>query len=143
MKIYTQFNPPPKVSSPAGGKSLTDQSAVKDTDINTILKRHNIGDNSAVKSLGIYADVTQIQNFAENVEFIRKAKEDFLALPSTIRDRFGNDPVALVKFLQDKDNDKEAVRLGLKEYRKPEKTFADEVADAITRSQSKKETTSV
>lgn len=136
-KFYTQYDRPPRNPSPHGGVSMTDISAMKDTDINSILRRHNIGDNSAIKSMGVFGDVTGMQDFAENVEFIRKAKQDFMGLPSSIRDRFGNDPVALVNFLQDSANDREAVRLGLKVVKEKPKSFADEVAEAMVRQSEK------
>lgn len=39
----------------------------------------------------------------------------FGLLPAKVRDRFGNDPGAMLDFLADSKNDKEAVELGLKD----------------------------
>lgn len=41
-------------------------------------------------------------------------KEKFAQLPSAVRDRFGSDPLSLLEFLSNSDNDEEAIKLGLK-----------------------------
>lgn len=49
----------------------------------------------------------------ESMEIVRKAQEMFDDLPSEIRKRFVNDPAAFLDFVQNPENQDEAVRLGL------------------------------
>lgn len=131
-KFHTVYAPPPKAASPHGGVSLTDASALKDTDMMTILRRFNAGDNSVVNSLGVFGDFSEVGDFANVMETARRAREDFAALPASVRDRFGNDPVALVNFLSDSANDEEAVKLGLKERIVKEKTLEERIVSGVT-----------
>lgn len=132
MKFNTVFSPPPKVASPHGGVSMVDESAIKDTDINCILKRYNAGDASVVRSTGFFGDVSNAGDLASAMEQVRLAKEEFEALPSGIRARFGNDPRALLEFVADSANDEEAIRLGLKVRRVAEKTLEEKIVDGVT-----------
>lgn len=131
-KFHTQFSLPPKPASPHGGVSLVDASALGDTDINTIVKRFNAGDNSVVRTTGFFADVSDAGSLADAMERVRKAHEEFEALPSAVRDRFGNDPHALLEFIADSSNDDEAVRLGLKVRSVKEKTLEEKIVDGVT-----------
>lgn len=131
-KFHTQFNPPPRPASPHGGISLTDASALPDTDILTVVRRYNAGDASVVREVGNFGDFSECQDFASMMERVREARERFAALPATLRDRFGNDPAALVKFVSDSANDEEAIKLGLKVRVVPEKTLEDKIVDAVT-----------
>lgn len=130
--FHTMFNPPPKPASPHGGVSLTDQSALAETDINTIVKRYNAGDRSQVHERAMFGDVSEVGDFAHALEVVRKAQSDFAALPSEVRDRFGNNPALLIDFLKDAANDEEAVKLGLKVVRIPEKSLEERIVDGVT-----------
>lgn len=131
-KFHTQFNPPPRPASPHGGVSLTDASALPDTDILTVVRRYNAGDASVVREVGTFGDFSDCQDFASMMERVRDARERFAALPAEIRDRFGNDPSALIKFVSDSANDEESIRLGLKVRVVPEKSLEDKIVDSVT-----------
>lgn len=113
------------------GISLTDQSYKDDCDINTLLERFTKGDMSVVRNRGVFADVSKLGDFQHNLETIRQAQRDFDSLPSSVRERFGHDPAALVEFLSNPENDAEAVKLGLKEYREVVKPV-EPVKDVVT-----------
>lgn len=130
-KFYTVFDPPPAKPSPHGGVSLCHQEYLDETNIDVILKRVGAGDTTHLHQNGVFADVSTLGDFAQSMEVVRKANEDFMALPSKIRDRFGNDPSALVAFLQDSSNDAEAIRLGLKVKVEAPRTLADDVRDGV------------
>lgn len=132
MKIYTNYNRPPREASPHGGKSLTDAQYLKECDIDVILKRVGAGDLSNLNDLGVYRDVSGLGDFASALETVRRATQDFEALPSNIRDRFGNDPRALVSFLSDSANDEEAIKLGLKVRPVKEPTLAEQIVEGVT-----------
>lgn len=131
-KFHTLYNRPPRSASPAGGVSLCDASCLKETDINLILRRYNAGDSSSVNHLGVFADVSALGDFATNMEVIRQATEDFNSLSSEVRQRFGNDPRALVAFLADSSNDDEAIRLGLKVRHFDEPSLVDQIVEGVT-----------
>ena len=115
MKIRTKYSPRKIVVSPSGTFSLTDSQFAKDCDILTIMKRCACGDSSMVRqSKPVFGDVSNYGDFAECMQKVAKAKMEFAELPSHIRSRFGDSPVALLEFLADSNNDTEAIRLGLK-----------------------------
>lgn len=95
---------------------MTEQSHKADSDINTIVRRIERGQPlSAFQqgSQGIYGDFTQFQDYQENLNTVIAAQEAFDSLPAPIRKRFDNDPVELMKFLDDNKNREEAENLGL------------------------------
>lgn len=138
MKFFTLYNRPPIVVSPHGGKSLAAQEYKDESDINVILKRYASGDNSVVRSSGVFADVSQLGDFQTQLEVVRRATEDFAALPAEIRSRFGNDPAALVSFLADSSHDEEAIKLGLKVRPVREPSLSQQIIDGVTNALAKK-----
>lgn len=138
MKFYSVFTPPPRFASPHGGKSLTAQEYKDDSDINVILKRYAAGDSSVVRSGGVFADVSQLGDFTTHLEVVRRATEDFAALPADLRARFGNDPAALFAFLSDSSHDDEAVKLGLKVRPVIEPSLAEQITEGVTNALAKK-----
>lgn len=132
MKFCTKYNRPPSPVSPSGDVSLTDASYLNETNIDIIMKRYAQGDTSAVRSIGVFADVSALGDFQHCMDVVKESREAFEALPADIRDRFGHDPVALVKFLSDSSNDEEAVKLGLKSYRVKEKSLTEQIVEGVT-----------
>lgn len=61
-----------------------------------------------------YGDVSNL-DFQECMQFVVDARARFDALPSSVRERFHNDPGAFLDFMEDPDNGAEAVKLGLRE----------------------------
>lgn len=140
MKFCTLYDRPQRVFSPHGGVSLTAQEYKDESDINVILKRYAAGDNTVVRSSGVFADVSALGDFQSSLEVVRRATEDFAALPADIRERFGNDPAALVAFLSDSSHDEEAVKLGLKVLPDAEPSLAEQITEGVTNALAKKAT---
>lgn len=94
---------------------LTSQAPREEVDINSIVKRMESGKmvDSRILREGVYEDVSGIGDLADCIMKVQQAKEDFMELPANVRERFRNDPVELVKFLEDEGNRAEAVKLGL------------------------------
>ena len=94
---------------------LTSQAQREDVDINKIVKRMESGQmlDSRILREGVYEDVSEIGDLADCIIKVQQAYEDFMELPANVRERFRNDPVELVKFLEDEGNRAEAVKLGL------------------------------
>lgn len=140
MKFSTLYDRPQRVFSPHGGVSLTAQEYKDESDINVILKRYVAGDNTVVRSSGVFADVSALGDFQTQLEVVRRATEDFAALPADIRARFGNDPAALVAFLSDNSHDEEAIALGLKVRPDVQPSLADQITEGVTNALAKKAT---
>ena len=64
---------------------------------------------------GTYGDFSELGDYMENMNKVIEAREMFDALPSKIRERFGNNPGAMINFVMDPNNRDEAIELGLLE----------------------------
>lgn len=90
------------------------QSFKEECDINNIMaKFQRTGALEWVQKYeGQYGDVTGV-TFESAMQTVMKAQEMFDDLPSSVRDRFANNPAAFLEFLGDEGNRAEAERLGL------------------------------
>jgi len=99
-------------------KSLTVQSDADAADINKIMARYEktgtIVDGISTRQPS-YGDFTEVKNYHETLSALRRVQTAFEQLPANLRNRFDNDPQKLVEFLDNSANDKEAVKLGLKD----------------------------
>jgi len=120
--IITRANGTKRVMTINTFPSQTDESFGPDCDINTIYKKWmKTGDDSILKQRqGQYLDLTSIPDYATALNTIQQANDEFMSLPAELRKKFANDPQEFITFLKNPDNDAEAVKLGLKEYQKPE-----------------------
>lgn len=95
---------------------LTEQSHVKEVDINAIVKRHGvdlIAQTSHLQSDNFSMDDIPTNDFQEAMLLVTKAQQNFDALPSKLRKRFENNPAIYLDFVRDPDNADELVSLGL------------------------------
>lgn len=95
--------------------SLTRQADKDDCDINVMMARYQSTGveprvNPRAAQWGDFADVPTYQ---EALNVVRQADEDFALLPAEVRERFGNDPSGMLRFLSDEENRAEAIKLGL------------------------------
>lgn len=120
MKKIEVINGKKKVITFNEEVSRTDQSFLKDTDVNNIMQKYlKTGQiTHLAKVSGVFTDVSQIPDLLTAMSQVTKAQQAFELLPAALRKRFGNSPVAMVEFLKDTRNDREAIELGLK-VRKP------------------------
>lgn len=86
----------------------------EEVDINTIVRRFGVtGLLPAAPMMPMVGDFTMATSFHESVEIVRRAEEEFMTLPASLRKEFGNDPGALIAFLEDPGNRERAIELGL------------------------------
>jgi len=116
--FYSFSKRPPRVLTPSGGVSMTLQDAKDECDINMIIARHDrtgswSGSGKMPTVVPQFGDFDSVDDFQTAQDTILRAREHFASLPSHIRSRFQNDPVRLLEFVSNKDNQVEAVRLGL------------------------------
>lgn len=99
----------------AGDKGFTVQSDRADADINTIIARYlKTGViPPSTKGEPFYGDVSEFSGLADSLIKIQEADRLFMSYPAAIRERFDNDKVNFIEFLENPDNRDEAIELGL------------------------------
>lgn len=97
--------------------SRTKQSFLAQCDINNIIKGFQttgmINHINAQAAQGMYADLPDEVDFQQSLETVKRGEEAFASLPSKVRARFENNPLAFMAFLADPANRDEAISLGL------------------------------
>lgn len=95
--------------------SLTQQHHKELVDVNNIIKRYRVtGELPTVKKQGRYVDLSGITDYHSAMNTVLAAQDSFMSLPSEIRKKFSNDPQELIAYLQNPQNNEEAIKLGLK-----------------------------
>ena len=95
--------------------SLTKQSFADECDFNSVMGRwERTGTIEHVNPAAPqFADVSAMPDYQAALNTVVAANAAFDALPSGLRERFGNDPAQLVAFLEHDGNRDEALKLGL------------------------------
>lgn len=92
----------------------TQQQFADEVNINTIVRRFGLtGEVPNGIAMPMSADFTAATDFHTAMNLVRQAQESFMELPAATRDRFGNDPGAVLAFLENADNREEAIKLGM------------------------------
>lgn len=95
-------------------KSLAQQEFKAESDINFIADRYGLtGELPQVLDLPKYGDFTGVFDFQSAQNVVVQAKQQFMTLPAKLRARFHNSPQELLQFLEDPENRKEAIAIGL------------------------------
>lgn len=112
--------------------SRTKQEFLEASDINNIMKRYQV--THLVPQLQrqpMYGDFTALPSYQETLNSIIRVQQAFAALPSSVRDRFYNDPDRFIEFITKPENEEEVRKMGLlKERVAPDATLND-VVDAV------------
>lgn len=110
VRAYKEFG----ISFPEGS-SKTKQSEMDACDINKIMSRYR--DKGIlprmIKANPMYGDFTDVPSYEESLQRVIFAQEQFAALPSSLRDRFSNDPSQFSRFASDPRNASELIEMGL------------------------------
>lgn len=92
----------------------TQESFAAECDINEIVRRFGLtGTVPENFRMPVSGDFTGVSDFHSAMNLVVEAQRSFDSLPAELRARFGNDPQALLLFLEDGANREEAVKLGL------------------------------
>lgn len=96
-------------------KSLTQQSALDECDINKIVKKFEQSGMLTHVSAKVaqYGDFSNAPDYAGAMRLVKSAEDMFMALPASVRERFDNDPERMVAFVGDPQNRAEAAKMGL------------------------------
>jgi len=93
--------------------SRTKQEFAAEADINVLMGRYlSTGVIPPAVRQGYFADVDAI-DYQQALGLVHEATDLFNQLPSKVRERFGNNPAALMEFVADAGNRDEAISLGL------------------------------
>lgn len=131
--IRTPFNYNTNRVSDETGLHCTDESKTQqqfkdETDINTIVERFNAsGEMPPTGSFPEQEEFIEAFDYQTAMNVLVKARETFMELPAKARARFDNDPQKFMMFMNEADNQDEAIKLGLAIKRpeppkEPEKT---------------------
>lgn len=95
--------------------SKTVQAEKDNCDINVIVRRFGITKQLPMSSVRPpqYGDYEAVGDFREAMNAVREARENFMAMPSGIRRKFGNDPQSFLEFCSNPENVEEMVKMGL------------------------------
>lgn len=110
-KLKVTVDTPPVVP---GSRRGAIQSFKNECDINRIMAKYQLSGaiDWVAKHEGQYGDVTGI-DFDRAMATIVKAQDMFADLPSSVRNRFQNNPAAFFDFMHDPGNAEEMIKLGL------------------------------
>lgn len=98
----------------SGDIDLAVQADEPDSNINEIMRRFGrTGQLPAPREIPMYGDFSGIEDYQTTLEQLREADAAFASLPSKIRNRFNNNPGALLEFIHHDANHAEAIELGL------------------------------
>lgn len=114
------------------GPSRTKQSFREKVNVNSIVARYNktgMVDHVSSKT-PFYGDVSNIASYQEALAVVASANDLFNAMDSRVRERFANDPLRMIQFLQDPSNLDEAIKLGMVAKR-PEEPVEAPVAPVV------------
>jgi phage internal scaffolding protein len=108
-----------KLGTINNGESKTQQHFKNEVNINQIMKRYQNGQIPEFHSAK-YGDFSNVPDYQSALNLVIEANEKFLEMPSSIRNKFNNNPALLINFLNNPENEEEARKLGLlKEINKP------------------------
>jgi hypothetical protein len=117
MKFRSAYEKRERKGFETQGESLTQQHFAKETDIKTIIKKHDrTGIISHVaRGVARYGDYSEINEYREALDKVNSANASFMELPSEVRAYFENDAGQFFEFATNPANDEKMVQLGLKE----------------------------
>lgn len=107
----------------------TRQSEADSADVNKIMARFaHTGQLPGVDQVGLFADVSEMVDFREAREQVRRVEEFFMGLDAGIRARFDNDPALFLDRFNDGVDRSTFQEIGLEE--KPEEPVEEPKPDA-------------
>lgn len=96
------------------GPTMASQASADEVDINKIMARVQKG-QTVLGSDGepFYGDVSDLGGLQEALMKVQEAEDLFMQYPAEVREKFENNPVNMIGFLEDPANLDEAIKMGL------------------------------
>lgn len=116
IEFYSPYtNPKKPCFFETTGESLTQQHFAEESEINNIIRSHDR--NGVIDHIhrgnAIYGDFSNITDLSDALIQIKEAQQEFLNIPSEIREKFKNDAGEFFKFASNPDNESELQKMGL------------------------------
>lgn len=111
-----RWDDPPTVDCSADFKAgrMAVQADRDEVDINKIMARVEKGGQLPLfNGEPFYGDVSELGGLQEAIIKTQEANDLFMSYPANVREKFNNNPVEMITFLEDPKNLNEAVDLGL------------------------------
>lgn len=103
MEFHTQFSGRVRVPEVNEEPSRTHQSFKDEVDVNNIVKRHTDG-RIPLPSVGmIYQDVSELTDYRDAIDNVKRVTEIFMSLPATSRAYFNHDAAAFLDWSFEND----------------------------------------
>jgi hypothetical protein len=117
---------PPRCLFHTEGESMTQQHFQEQSEINNILRSH---DRNGIidhihKGNAIYGDFSEVTDLQDAMHLIKNAHQEFLNIPSEIREKFQNDAGKFFKFASDPANQEAMIKMGLAKQPDPQPSAA-------------------
>ncbi|MBT1846966.1 hypothetical protein [Enterobacter ludwigii] len=116
VKIFSRYNPPPSEGLSGFEPTRTQQHFKDEVNINNIVKRAiATRDNSVFTPAqrAQYYDTTAFSDYQSALDMLSGVEDDFMSLPSSVRQQFGHNPETYVEFMSNPANLQKAIELGL------------------------------
>lgn len=98
----------------ASEKTVVQQQFKDEVNLNVMVSRFGVNAVAMQAThMPTYGDFTGVNDYKSALDAIMRADDSFMKLPPAVRERFANDPAALVDFCSDPANRSEAIDLGL------------------------------
>lgn len=113
-KVRTIWDRKRVVTDYSSQPSLTKSEFKEECDINNVIARAlRTGVLPCVDREALYGDFSQVTDYATAQTKIAAAKTEFEQLPSDIKEKFDNDVTNLLDWIDNPENEAEAIKLGL------------------------------
>mgnify|MGYP000741555864 CR=1 FL=1 len=114
IDVTTRKNGTRRVRLTLSSETRTEQSHAKRVNINSIMAKVARGGMAPIKSGSpLYGDFSNVGDYQQCKDRIIAAQMDFNQLPANIRAEFDNDPAKLIAYLNNPENEQDAIDQGL------------------------------
>lgn len=114
MKIRSRYSERHPVVLHTGSESYVQQQFKDDCDIHVIVNKFRQGlPVHVMEQPPQYGDFSDVKDFQQAQNLIARTTEFFESLPSDLRARFANSPAEFLTFINNPENEAEAIELGL------------------------------
>lgn len=110
--VHTLYDPPVDPGIENTEESMTQQHFAQECDINYILDNY-MKTGVLIEKNTFFGDFSDPVSLQSAITAVQEAHDAFYELPSSLRERFSNNPMELLEFLSISDNRAEAISLGL------------------------------
>lgn len=130
IEIITQYEPKRYAPSKVYDDGITQQQFADEVNVHKIIDRYaKTGVLPSGTRQALFGDFSQVTDYQTSLDMLRESQEAFASLPAKVKDRFGNDPAQLMRFIANDENRDEAIALGLIDKPvDPDATLSDVVA---------------